>query len=155
MELGDGAAQGFLERVVDRPGLLGQHALLVEAAHLQQVFDDLAGPIHLDPAVLHAGQSTHGAIDVGRGGAVEAQLALQRPAPQLQGGIVQKAEIDRALDLPGRLADQEHAGAGGLDHPIGPLAHPGGHFLLANRLRVLDHAQTSLNTPDFGASASP
>ncbi len=55
----------LLQRVVDGPGLLGQHALLVEAAHLQQVLDDLAGPVHLEPAAVGPRQAAHGAIDVG------------------------------------------------------------------------------------------
>ncbi len=57
------------------------------------------------------------------------------------------------LTFQAALADQEHAGARGLDHPIGPLAHPGGHFLLANRLRVLDHAQAPPKPPEFTPDA--
>jgi hypothetical protein len=134
------AAQRILQRVVDGPRLGGQHPVLVEAAHLQQVLDDLALAVELDAAVGRARQAAHLAIDVRRGGAVEGQLALQRPAPQLQRRVVQEAEIDRPLHLEGRAADQEHPGARGLDRVLRPVLEPGGHFLLARGFRVLDHA---------------
>jgi hypothetical protein len=148
MEVGDMLGQAGHE--------LGRHRLAVEqgrlgkAAHPHAIFQDRpsAGDARrLERAI----DRDHIQIELRRQTAVEPQLFLAIEAAPLQGREIQKAEIERLLELVGIVPGQQHMRDMGLDMldaidcvRIGPRVP---QCIDQNRQIVLTHRPTPRTTP--------
>jgi hypothetical protein len=82
---------------------------LIELAHLQCVLE--RRPFAADPRMGDFSRDRqHREIEIGREPTVEAQLFLAIESPLLQRGEIQKAEIERLLQLVGVRAGQQYIG---------------------------------------------
>ncbi len=109
VEGGDAARQRVDLGRAERAGLhhAAEQRVLPEAAHLDRVVDRLA--VAADSRVhLAARQRHHLEVELRRGAAVQPQLLLAIEVSCLQRAEIEKAEIDRLLELVGIVAGEQH-----------------------------------------------
>ena len=95
-------------------GMHTQQCRLRELPHTDRVLEDIAAALQVR-SVRRAANRHHIEIQLGRKTTVEAQfLGTEIPA-LLQGGKIEKAEVDRFLDLVGKVAGKDHPGNMGFD----------------------------------------
>ena len=119
MGRGDRAGQPVRQRQVDRLGI-GQaieRLGLVEPAHRDRPFDDLAVARQRQCAVRLPCDRDHAKINLRREPAVDLKLGLACRFAQRQRGEIQKRIADGTLDLEGAVAGQEHHRRVGIDTP--------------------------------------
>ena len=114
VEAGDFPAKGLGQGSIHGPRPGRQDRALVEPPHLDDVVHCRPTPVQLQP-VAGPGDGVDPAVDVGRRRRIEGDLPLSRLATSLQGGEVHIAQVHRPLHLPGGVARQVDAVAGGLD----------------------------------------
>ena len=104
--IGDGLGQVRVDS--SRRSDAAQQRRLVEAAHVHRPFDDLAVAAERERAVGRAGDRHAAEIDLGREPTVDLHLARAGRPALLERGEVHVGKANRALDLPGVLAGEEH-----------------------------------------------
>ena len=110
-------------------GHVVEEGVLVEAGHDQEPIHRLAIAIEREGAVRVARDRDYTEVEVGGGAAIDAQLRLADPAPQLDRAEIEVGKAHRALELVCAIAGQEENRAVGIDtldrldaRPIRPRA---------------------------------
>ena len=113
---GDGVGQAVHQGIgqAGRRGDAVEFRLGREAAHFQQPFDRWAGAVQGEAGGA-GGDGDDAQVKLGRVLAVELELVAQGPLAPPQGGEVEEAEADRALELIGAVGGQEDDGGVGID----------------------------------------
>ena len=91
-------------------GQLVERCVLVEASHLERPLHRLAGPVDHQSAVPFAGHRDDPPVDGRREGLVHGEFGLACRLPSIQGGEIQKGQLDVSLDLERTIAAQEDYG---------------------------------------------
>src|SRR5947209_18716522 len=117
MRGGDRAADRVGECGVDpaRPGKTIKRLRLVEATHLDGVFDWLALAADREPPIGLAGDHRNAPMARGRVGTIDLDLGLAGRLALRKRGIVEEWELHGALELERAPAGEEHHGGMGID----------------------------------------
>ena len=94
---------------------LVEQAGLGEAPHFNGVFDGWAGATQ-DRMICAAGDGYDFQVEIGRQSPVKAQFFPTIEVAFFQGAEIEKAEVDRFLDLVGVVTSQQHPGNVGFNH---------------------------------------
>ena len=109
METGNLGRQRFDQLTVDPVHETGQNRVRIEAPHAHGPVDHR--PVTVDPRRLDGpGDRADAQIDLRGQTPVQPQFLEAGPMPRLQAEEIEKAEIQRLLELVGEIAGQHHAG---------------------------------------------